>query len=77
MNFLAAKLITSTTTSSDNHSSDNQKLITKILFLAPALTFCVVAPNPTALDKDFLCGGVSLYATNQVVMGTRLCYECW
>ncbi|PLW45177.1 hypothetical protein PCANC_11308 [Puccinia coronata f. sp. avenae] len=51
-NFLASRLATSTSTSSNNHGSNHQKLVTTIALAAPKPIFHVVAPKATAVDQD-------------------------
>ncbi|PLW35869.1 hypothetical protein PCANC_22927 [Puccinia coronata f. sp. avenae] len=50
-NFLAAKLISNTATSSNIHSSNHQKLVTTISLAPPGP---VVAPKATKIDQDVL-----------------------
>jgi hypothetical protein len=49
-NFLAAKLISNASTSSNNHGSDHQKLVTTISLAPPGPVYWTVAPKEAEID---------------------------
>ncbi|PLW39890.1 hypothetical protein PCASD_07917 [Puccinia coronata f. sp. avenae] len=53
-NFLVSRRVASTSTSSDNHRSDHQKLITHITTHPPKPTFHTVAPKAADIDQACL-----------------------